>query len=99
MALLGLVAGWLLGRICRRATSVALLVVLVFVALQLIGFKVATLHGEALLTAARSAADHTVEAARSSGGVVWRLAIYNLPFTAGFLFGLYRALPLCRRRR
>lgn len=99
MALLGVVAGWLLGRMVRRATGVALLVVLVFVALQLIGFKVATVHGEALLEAARAAADPAVEAVRSSGGVLWRLATYNLPFTLGFLFGLYRALPIPRRRR
>ena len=99
MVLLGIVAGWLLGRLCRKAVHLAFLAVVVFVALELIGYKIASIHADALLAGAQTAADHAVDAARSSRGALWRLATYNIPFTLGFFFGLYRALASVLRRR
>lgn len=99
MVLLGIVAGWLLGRLCCKAGHLTFLAVVVFVALELIGYKIASIHADALLTTAQSAADQAVDAARSSRGVFWRVATYNIPFTLGFFFGLYRALASGLRRR
>lgn len=95
MALLGGLAGWLLGRLCYRAARVAVFVVLAVVALELIGYHVATMHWDALAGGAAAA----VQATRSYGGVLWRLAAYNLPFTVGFAFGFWKALPPRRGRK
>lgn len=93
MALMGALVGWVLGRICLRAVRIVVLVVIALVALELIGYHVATMHWDAIAGGAASAAHAT----RSLGSVVWRLALYNLPFTVGFLLGFWRALPPTKR--
>ncbi len=88
MGLLGVVAGWLSGGLVRRAASMALLALVVFIALELIGYQIAVQHGFTLRDAAHSA----VEAARSSKDVVKRLVTFNMPFTVGFALGFVKAM-------
>jgi uncharacterized membrane protein (Fun14 family) len=95
MALVGGLVGWVLGRACIRAARVVFLVILAVIALELIGYHVATMHWDAISGNAAAAAD----AARAYGSVAWRLALYNIPFTAGLLLGLWKAMPPRKSRK
>lgn len=92
MLLLGALVGWLMARACAGLLRLVLLLVVVLVALQLIGYHISSAHWAGLAQAAGKTAD----AARSQSGLLWRLAVYNIPLTIGFVFGAARAL---RRRR
>ncbi len=95
MALLGGIAGWVLCRACLRATRVLILVLVGVVGLELIGYHVATMHWDAISGTAAAAA----KAAGTHGSVVWRLAMYNIPFTVGLLIGVWKALPPRKGRK
>ena len=97
MALLGVVAGWLLGGLCRKAMRFAVLAVVVFIAIELLGYHIATGHWETIASGAGAAARSAGEVAQSSRHTLLRIVTYNVPFTVGFLWGLSRALP--RRRK
>ena len=92
MAILGLVAGWLTGLAVRKAASLALLAVVVFVALQLIGYKLVLIHWDALPGSAERAAHSVGATAHRASGHLWRLSAYNLPFSIGYLVGVLRGL-------
>jgi len=95
MIVLGVLVGWLLGRLCVKAVRLLLFAVVAVIALQLVGYKLGSLHWESAVDSAKAAA----EATRPYAGVGWSLLTYNLPFTAGLVFGLWKSMPLGRRRK
>ena len=97
MLLLGAVAGWGLGRLCHKAVRFVIIVIVVLVALELLGYNLASAHWRTIVGGATGAARTAGEGAHGSGGTFWRLATYNLPFTIGFVWALLKAIP--RRRR
>ena len=98
MLLLGAVAGWGLGHLCHKAVRFALLVIVVLVALELVGYHLASAHWDTIVHGAAGAANTAGERLRGSSGTFWALATYNLPFTIGFVWGLLKTIPRRRRR-
>ena len=94
MLILGFLAGAVVTKLSIKAVRFALLLLLVFVALQLIGYKAAAVHWDSLTEHAQGAA----KGLHPSGGALWKFASYNLPFTIGFVGGFVRALSGLRRR-
>lgn len=95
MALLGGVLGWLVGRAFAAAARAAFLALLIFIALQLIGYKLAVVHWGLLTAHARELIEQSAPWRR----VLWGLMRYNLPFTLGFLAGFWHAVRRPRGRR
>lgn len=93
MALLGALVGWLFGRACLKVFRLALFLALALVALQLIGYHAAAIHWDSLAHSAGKAARE----AREHTGLAWRLLVYNLPLTIGFVAGMWKALVRPRR--
>ena len=95
MALLGLLLGWLVGRAVYKVARIALLALVAVIGLELIGYHIAKLHWDTIAQTAQTAAGAT----RAGSGLLWRLATYNLPFTAAFIYGFWKALPRRRKRQ
>lgn len=94
MAILGYLAGGILGKLSVRAFRMAVFVALLILALELIGYHFAGLYWH-------SVREHAATAAKSVHAPAthaWRLVTVNLPFTAGLLIGLVQSVRGARRR-
>ncbi|MEN6344258.1 MAG: hypothetical protein ABFE16_03085 [Armatimonadia bacterium] len=94
MAILGYLAGGILGKLSMRAFRMVVFVVLLILALELIGYHFSGLYWQSLREHAAAAA----KSVHAPATHTWRLLTINLPLTAGVLLGLVQSIRGARRR-